>query len=127
MGKKNLSKSKKLRKQLLAASAAGLVLVSSAASAGTSLVYAAEKNQTATTAEKNTKNSEAISNENTLTQKQNLTATERKTVNPSNLIGILEKYYHQHRRIIILGHYQILCEELLFKLLFQSSNNLVPH
>ncbi|EMF0508067.1 hypothetical protein H5O67_001203 [Enterococcus hirae] len=84
MGKKNLSKSKKLRKQLLAASAAGLVLVSSAASAGTSLVYAAEKNQTATTAEKNTKNSEAISNENTLTQKQNLTATERKTVNPSN-------------------------------------------
>ncbi|PWG77158.1 hypothetical protein DF186_02760 [Enterococcus hirae] len=83
MGKKNLSKSKKLRKQLLAASAAGLVLVSSAASAGTSLVYAAEKNQTATTAEKNTKNSEAISNENTLTQKQNLTATERKTVNPS--------------------------------------------
>jgi len=60
------------------------VLVSSAASAGTSLVYAAEKNQTATTAEKNTKNSEAISNENTLTQKQNLTATERKTVNPSN-------------------------------------------
>ncbi|AFM69737.1 immunoglobulin-like domain-containing protein [Enterococcus hirae] len=84
MGKKNLSKSKKLRKQLLAASAAGLVLVSSAASAGTSLVYAAEKNQTATTAEKNTKNSEAISNENTLTQKQNQTATERKTVNPSN-------------------------------------------
>lgn len=84
MGKKNLSKSKKLRKQLLAASAAGLVLVSSAASAGTSLVYAAEKNQTATTAENNTKNSEAISNENTLTQKQNLTATERKTVNPSN-------------------------------------------
>ncbi|EMF0248900.1 hypothetical protein NSX98_002259 [Enterococcus hirae] len=84
MGKKNLSKSKKLRKQLLAASAAGLVLVSSAVSAGTSLVYAAEKNQTATTAEKNTKNSEAISNENTLTQKQNLTATERKTVNPSN-------------------------------------------
>ncbi|EMF0504729.1 hypothetical protein H8599_000376 [Enterococcus hirae] len=84
MGKKNLSKSKKLRKQLLAASAAGLVLVSSAASAGTSLVYAAEKNQTATTAEKNTKNLEAISNENTLTQKQNLTATERKTVNPSN-------------------------------------------
>ena len=60
------------------------MLVSSAASAGTSLVYAAEKNQTATTAEKNTKNSEAISNENTLTQKQNLTATERKTVNPSN-------------------------------------------
>ncbi|WP_430618766.1 immunoglobulin-like domain-containing protein [Enterococcus sp. DIV1072d] len=48
------------------------------------MVYAAEKNQTATTAEKNTKNSEAISNENTLTQKQNLTATERKTVNPSN-------------------------------------------
>ncbi|WP_288657689.1 immunoglobulin-like domain-containing protein [uncultured Enterococcus sp.] len=86
MGKKNLSKSKKLRKQLLAASAAGLVLVSSAASAGTSLVYAAEKNQTATTAEKNTKNSEAISNENTLTQKQNLTATERKTVNPSNFV-----------------------------------------
>ena len=84
MGKKNLSKSKKLRKQLLAASAAGLVLVSSAASAGTSLVYAEEKNQTATTAEKNTKNSEVISNENTLTQKQNLTATERKTVNPSN-------------------------------------------
>ncbi|QNG04372.1 hypothetical protein FQ488_01020 [Enterococcus hirae] len=82
--RKDLSKSKKLRKQLLAASAAGLVLVSSAASAGTSLVYAAEKNQTATTAEKNTKNSEAISNENTLTQKQNLTATERKTVNPSN-------------------------------------------
>ena len=60
------------------------MLVSSAASAGPSLVYAAEKNQTATTAEKNTKNSEAISNENTLTQKQNLTATERKTVNPSN-------------------------------------------
>ncbi|EOB3491697.1 immunoglobulin-like domain-containing protein [Enterococcus hirae] len=60
------------------------MLVSSAASAGTSLVYVAEKNQTATTAEKNTKNSEAISNENTLTQKQNLTATERKTVNPSN-------------------------------------------
>ena len=83
MRKKNLSKSKKLRKQLLAASAAGLVLVSSAASAGTSLVYAAEKNQTATTAEKNTKNSEAISNENTLTQKQNQTATERKAVNPS--------------------------------------------
>ena len=60
MGKKNLSKSKKLRKQLLAASAAGLVLVSSAASAGTSLVYAAEKNQTATTAEKNTKNSDRV-------------------------------------------------------------------
>ncbi|MEY8446703.1 hypothetical protein AALA44_11200, partial [Enterococcus ratti] len=53
--KKNLTKAKKIRKQLLAASATGLLLVSSAASAGTSLVYAAEKQQPAT-AEKSTKN-----------------------------------------------------------------------
>ncbi|WP_245785512.1 toxin Cry1Ac domain D-VI-related protein, partial [Enterococcus ratti] len=55
--KKNLTKAKKIRKQLLAASATGLLLVSSTANAGTSLVYAAETNQP-TTAEKSTKNSE---------------------------------------------------------------------
>ncbi|MGX7174659.1 hypothetical protein, partial [Enterococcus ratti] len=61
--KKNLTKAKKIRKQLLAASAAGLVLVSNAASTGTSLVYAAEKNQPATIekSEKNTKNLEMTS------------------------------------------------------------------
>ncbi|MEY8446697.1 toxin Cry1Ac domain D-VI-related protein, partial [Enterococcus ratti] len=48
--KKNLTKNKKIRKQMLAASAAGLVLISSAASMGTSLAYAAEKNQLTTAA-----------------------------------------------------------------------------
>ncbi|MBO1090132.1 hypothetical protein, partial [Enterococcus hirae] len=43
MAKKNMSKAKRIRKQLLAASATGLVLVSSVASAGTSFAYATEK------------------------------------------------------------------------------------
>ncbi|MEY8446700.1 hypothetical protein AALA44_11185, partial [Enterococcus ratti] len=79
--KKNLTKAKKIRKQLLAASAAGLVLVSSTVSAGTSLVYAAEKQQPATIekSEKITKNSEMPSKADTSSPQ----AASNKPVNPS--------------------------------------------
>ncbi|MGX7174658.1 hypothetical protein ACWOB8_12085, partial [Enterococcus ratti] len=72
--KKNLTKAKKIRKQLLAASATGLLLVSSTANTGTSLIYAAEKQQPTTT-EKNTKNLETASSSSQVASD--------KSVNPS--------------------------------------------
>ena len=68
MGKKNLSKSKKLRKQLLAASAAGLVLVSSVADPGMSMAYAQEttdqgKTETSNLPNKETQSSKAVTTE----------------------------------------------------------------
>lgn len=68
MGKKNLSKSKKLRKQLLAASAAGLVLVSSVAGPGMSMAYAQEttdqgKTETSNLPNKETQSSKAVTTE----------------------------------------------------------------